>query len=94
MQSEQNGFKVCSILCMPIQNACGQTIGVSQLINKLDRTPFNKNDENIFEVSCCSPLFLCVCVCFFFFFFFFFVCVLNNQKLVYICFLSKCSMKI
>lgn len=47
--SEQHGFKVRSILCMPIQNACGQTIGVSQLINKLDRTPFNKNDENIFE---------------------------------------------
>ena len=35
---------------MPIKSASGQVIGVSQLINKLDDTPFNKNDENLFEV--------------------------------------------
>ncbi|GAB1599790.1 dual 3',5'-cyclic-AMP and -GMP phosphodiesterase 11-like isoform X2 [Argonauta hians] len=42
-------FKTRSILCIPIKNATGQIIGVSQLINKLDHTPFNKNDEHFFE---------------------------------------------
>lgn len=46
----QGNFRTHSILCMPIKNACGQVIGVSQLVNKLDQTPFNKNDENLFEV--------------------------------------------
>jgi hypothetical protein len=37
---------------MPIKIARGQVIvGVAQLINKLDGMPFNKNDENLFEVS-------------------------------------------
>ncbi|XP_064594905.1 dual 3',5'-cyclic-AMP and -GMP phosphodiesterase 11-like isoform X2 [Liolophura sinensis] len=45
----QGNFRTHSILCMPIKNACGQVIGVSQLVNKLDQTPFNKNDENLFE---------------------------------------------
>jgi len=35
---------------MPIKNAQGQVIGVTQLINKLDATAFNKNDENLYEV--------------------------------------------
>ena len=48
---KQTGFKTRSILCMPIRNAQGRVIGVSQLVNKKDRTPFNKNDENLFEVS-------------------------------------------
>ena len=47
---EESGFKTNSILCMPIKNAQGNVIGVSQLVNKLDGTPFNKNDENLFEV--------------------------------------------
>ncbi|XP_036356755.1 dual 3',5'-cyclic-AMP and -GMP phosphodiesterase 11 isoform X1 [Octopus sinensis] len=46
---EDARFKTRSILCMPIKNATGQIIGVSQLINKSDRTPFNKNDEHFFE---------------------------------------------
>lgn len=42
---------------MPIKNAQGKVIGVSQLINKQDGTPFNKNDENFFEVRIdSSPL--------------------------------------
>lgn len=47
---EQTGFKTKSILCMPIKNAEGRVMGVSQLINKKDGTPFTKNDENLFEV--------------------------------------------
>ena len=46
----QTGFQTKSILCMPIKNAEGRVIGVSQLINKKDGTPFTKNDENLFEV--------------------------------------------
>ena len=46
-----SNFKTKSILCMPIKNAHGSVIGVAQLINKLDGTQFNKNDENLFEVS-------------------------------------------
>ena len=44
-------FKHQSILCMPIKNSERTIIGVAQLINKINGTPFNKNDENIFEVS-------------------------------------------
>lgn len=36
---------------MPIRNAASKIVGVSQLINKLNRTPFNKNDEYLFEVK-------------------------------------------
>lgn len=35
---------------MPIKNAHGKVIGVTQLINKLDGSIFKKNDENLFEV--------------------------------------------
>ncbi|XP_053393300.1 dual 3',5'-cyclic-AMP and -GMP phosphodiesterase 11-like isoform X3 [Mercenaria mercenaria] len=46
---EKTGFRTKSILCMPIKNAEGRVMGVSQLINKKDGTPFTKNDENLFE---------------------------------------------
>ncbi|XP_048758598.2 dual 3',5'-cyclic-AMP and -GMP phosphodiesterase 11-like isoform X2 [Ostrea edulis] len=42
-------FKTKAILCMPIKNAHGKVIGVTQLINKLDGSIFKKNDENLFE---------------------------------------------
>ena len=48
---ESPGFRTKSILCMPLKNVSGHVIGVSQLVNKLDGTAFNKNDENLFEVS-------------------------------------------
>ena len=35
---------------MPIKNVAGKVIGVIQLVNKMDNTTFNKNDENLFEV--------------------------------------------
>ncbi|XP_048589168.1 dual 3',5'-cyclic-AMP and -GMP phosphodiesterase 11 isoform X2 [Nematostella vectensis] len=44
-----SGFTTKTILCMPIKNASGDIIGVVQLLNKVDGTPFNKNDENLFE---------------------------------------------
>ncbi|XP_052771551.1 dual 3',5'-cyclic-AMP and -GMP phosphodiesterase 11-like isoform X2 [Mya arenaria] len=46
---EESGFRTRSILCMPIKNAEGRVVGVSQLINKKDGTSFTKNDENLFE---------------------------------------------
>ena len=45
-----SGFKHRSILCMPIRNANGRIIGVSQLVNKTNGLPFTRNDENLFEV--------------------------------------------
>ena len=47
----ESDFKTKSILCMPIKNAIGSVIGIAQLMNKLDGTFFNKNDENLFEVG-------------------------------------------
>lgn len=47
----ETGFVTKSILCMPIKNVAGKVIGVIQLVNKLDNTNFNKNDENLFEVE-------------------------------------------
>lgn len=46
---EDSDFKHKSILCMPIRNGRRQIIGVSQLINKKNGRPFNKNDEDLFE---------------------------------------------
>ena len=36
---------------MPIHNSNGEILGVVQLLNKVDNTPFNANDENLFQVS-------------------------------------------
>lgn len=44
-----SGFRHQSILCMPIKNASGLIIGVSQLVNKMNGRPFSRNDENLFE---------------------------------------------
>lgn len=49
MVDETSGFKTKTILCMPIQNSNGEILGVVQLLNKMDNTPFNPNDENLFE---------------------------------------------
>ena len=48
---ETSGFKTKTILCMPIHNSNGEILGVVQLLNKVDNTPFNANDENLFQVS-------------------------------------------
>ncbi|GFS80409.1 dual 3',5'-cyclic-AMP and -GMP phosphodiesterase 11 [Trichonephila clavipes] len=46
---EDGTFCHHSILCMPIRNASTKIVGVCQLINKLSKIPFNKNDEHLFE---------------------------------------------
>ncbi|KPM02233.1 cGMP-dependent 3',5'-cyclic phosphodiesterase-like protein [Sarcoptes scabiei] len=46
---QDQDFRHQSILCMPIRNASRKIIGVAQLVNKLNKRPFNKNDENLFE---------------------------------------------
>lgn len=46
---EETHYRTKSILCMPIKNAQGRVIGVAQLINKLDGSSFNRNDQNLFE---------------------------------------------
>ncbi len=38
------GGRTRSVLCMPVTNAAGQAIGVVQVVNKLDGTPFNDDD--------------------------------------------------
>ncbi|CAH1793422.1 unnamed protein product [Owenia fusiformis] len=46
---KETDFKTKCIMCLPIKNAQGQIIGVSQLINKIDGSTFNNNDQNLFE---------------------------------------------
>jgi uncharacterized integral membrane protein (TIGR00698 family) len=46
---ELTGFVTRSALCMPIPDKSGKIIGVAQMLNKLDGTPFNENDERILK---------------------------------------------
>jgi len=46
---KRTNFRTRSILCMPIKNAQNQVIGVCQFVNKMDESPFNNNDEHLFE---------------------------------------------
>eukprot|EP00455_Lapot_gusevi_P018678 TRINITY_DN2023_c0_g2_i1.p1 TRINITY_DN2023_c0_g2~~TRINITY_DN2023_c0_g2_i1.p1 ORF type:complete len:363 (+),score=146.26 TRINITY_DN2023_c0_g2_i1:217-1305(+) len=43
----KSGYRTHTILCMPIFNKAREVIGVLQLINKLDGTPFKQQDEDI-----------------------------------------------
>lgn len=61
---EISGFTTKTILCMPILSCGGEILGVVQLLNKMDNTPFNTNDENLFEVGMYTlPRFILNCVC-------------------------------
>jgi uncharacterized integral membrane protein (TIGR00698 family) len=42
---KQTGFTTRSVLCMPVTDMAGKRIGVAQMLNKLDGTPFNTDDE-------------------------------------------------
>ncbi|HTN93187.1 MAG TPA: putative sulfate exporter family transporter [Gallionella sp.] len=42
---KQTGFLTRSVLCMPVADKAGKSIGVAQMLNKLDGTPFNEDDE-------------------------------------------------
>ncbi|GLH00338.1 cGMP-specific 3',5'-cyclic phosphodiesterase [Gryllus bimaculatus] len=44
-----SGGNVRSLLAMPIRNRHYQTIGVATIINKLNGSPFDDNDEQLFE---------------------------------------------
>ena len=47
---DSDGFRVRSILSLPIKDHEGQTIGVVQLMNKTNEKPFIEADVNIVEV--------------------------------------------
>ena len=42
---KQTGFRTRSVLCMPVTDKAGKSIGVAQMLNKLDGTSFNDGDE-------------------------------------------------
>ncbi len=46
---KQTGFVTRSVLCMPVKDKAGKNIGVAQMLNKLDGTPFNEDDEKHLE---------------------------------------------
>ncbi|MBD1844624.1 GAF domain-containing protein [Cyanobacteria bacterium FACHB-63] len=44
---QDNGYRTCSLLCMPVRNADGELIGVTQLVNKTkqgDLPPYDPKD--------------------------------------------------
>ncbi|KAK2150636.1 hypothetical protein LSH36_397g01010, partial [Paralvinella palmiformis] len=49
-KDDRDGFRTHSILCKPIRNAHFETIGVAQLMNKIDDKTFDEYDEQLFEV--------------------------------------------
>ncbi|MDH4128295.1 MAG: GAF domain-containing protein [Spirochaetota bacterium] len=46
---KKTGYRTRSILTMPMKNSSDQIIGVIQVLNKLDRKPFNEQDEKLLE---------------------------------------------
>ncbi|WAR21559.1 PDE6-like protein, partial [Mya arenaria] len=46
---DESGFVTRSMLCMPVYNSERKITAVTQLINKLNGTPFNESDANIIE---------------------------------------------
>ncbi|PWA31367.1 hypothetical protein CCH79_00002792 [Gambusia affinis] len=42
-------FHIRSVLCVPIWNSNHQIIGVAQVLNRLDRKPFDDADQRLFE---------------------------------------------
>ncbi len=46
---EQTGFTTRSVLCMPVTDKAGKNIGVAQMLNKLDGTPFSGEDEKLLK---------------------------------------------
>ncbi|XP_022286259.2 dual 3',5'-cyclic-AMP and -GMP phosphodiesterase 11A-like isoform X2 [Crassostrea virginica] len=45
----ESGFHTRSILCKPIRNRDNQTIGVAQVMNRIDGHPFDEHDDQLFE---------------------------------------------
>ena len=44
---QANGYRTCSLLCMPIFNSNKDLIGVTQLVNKIQRGDFSEYDPNL-----------------------------------------------
>ena len=64
LQADRTGM---SLLCMPIFDKNGQSIGVAQMINKMNGFAFTQTDVESFEVCLQIIIFLkqmCVCVTF------------------------------
>jgi len=45
---QRTGYRTQSLLCMPIVNYEGELIGVAQIMNKKDGSPYSPQDEEIF----------------------------------------------
>ncbi|MBD1823354.1 GAF domain-containing protein [Cyanobacteria bacterium FACHB-DQ100] len=45
---QDNGYRTCSLLCMPVRNADGELIGVTQLVNKTKQGDFPSYDPKDF----------------------------------------------
>jgi adenylate cyclase len=47
---QDNGYRTCSLLCMPIFNSNKELIGVTQLVNKIQRGDFPEYDPNTWPI--------------------------------------------
>jgi adenylate cyclase len=48
---QANGYRTCSLLCMPVFNSNKELIGVTQLVNKIQRGDFPEYDPNTWPAS-------------------------------------------
>ncbi|XP_013378617.1 cGMP-specific 3',5'-cyclic phosphodiesterase isoform X3 [Lingula anatina] len=48
-EEEEDGFQLQNMLCMPIYNSQHCIIGITQLMNKMNKHPFYERDMNMFE---------------------------------------------
>ncbi|MEI6428587.1 MAG: adenylate/guanylate cyclase domain-containing protein [Pseudanabaena sp. ELA607] len=48
---QANGYRTCSLLCMPIYNSNKELIGVTQLVNKLQRGDFAEYDSTTWPIA-------------------------------------------
>ena len=48
---QENGYRTCSLLCMPIFNSNKELIGVTQLVNKIQRGDFTEYDPNAWPIA-------------------------------------------
>ncbi|MEM9300988.1 MAG: SpoIIE family protein phosphatase [Pseudomonadota bacterium] len=46
---QQSGFRTRSVLAMPVRNAEGELIGVTQALNRRDGDPFDSDDETLMD---------------------------------------------
>jgi len=48
---QANGYRTCSLLCMPVYNSNKELIGVTQLVNKLQRGDFPEYDSSTWPTA-------------------------------------------